>query len=88
MKKFRMNKNVMHNKVSYAKHSEIGENDGAFKTLMAAGHVDTLTWADAPADKQAPVVEAVKPEGGEVVEASKSEEQSVAPAKPARQPGK
>ncbi len=74
-----LNKNIDHNGKQYPKGCEIKKDDGNFAMLMNAGHVDEIKpTAKAPAE--------AAPEVGQSAEqsASKPEEQSAGPAKPAR----
>lgn len=96
MEKYVMNKNVLHNKVSYAKGQEIGQGDEGFEILKNAGHVDVLAFKDASAS-QAPATPAASqaPNGGDASangegddkaagNADDAEEKSAKPRKPGR----
>lgn len=46
MKKYLMNKNVVHNGKDYPNGSELKESDDGFKSLIAQGHATELKFAD------------------------------------------
>jgi hypothetical protein len=55
MRKYVMNKNVMHNGKSYKKGDEIQESHDGFKEIVSGGHADELKFEDAA---EAPVEDA------------------------------
>lgn len=46
MKKYLLNKNVLHNGISYQKGQEIRPCNVGFKEIVSQGHADELIFAD------------------------------------------
>ena len=57
MKKYVMNKNVIHSGKAYSAGQEIRESDAGFKELVQAGHANVMNFAD-EGQAPAPMVEA------------------------------